>query len=52
MSKSESISFSAVDDNVLNDSLYVPYLYYALFSAVPVAFGSYLVSYIEVLSSA
>lgn len=39
---------SVVDYNVLNGDLYVPYLYYALLSAIPVAFGSILIAYIEV----
>lgn len=40
-----------VDENVLNGNLYVPYLYYALLSAIPVALGSILVTYIEVTTS-
>lgn len=42
------IHFPAVDDNVLYGDLYVPYLYYALVSAIPVAFGAILVAYVEV----
>lgn len=38
----------AVDYNVISGDLYVPYVYYALVSAIPVAIGSFLVAYIEV----
>lgn len=31
-----------------NGNLYVPYLYFALTNAILVAFGAYLVTYIEV----
>lgn len=34
-----------------NGYLYVPYLYFALTNAIPVAFGAYLVTYIEVNTS-
>lgn len=34
-----------------NGNLYVPYLYFAITNAIPVAFGAYLVTYIEVNSS-
>lgn len=40
-------SLLAVDTNVLTGDLYVPYLKYALVSAIPVAIGSFLVAYIE-----
>lgn len=40
---------AVVDHNVLNGNLYVPYLYYALTNAVPVAFGAFLVAYVEVI---
>lgn len=42
------VYYIAVDHNVLYGDLYVPYLYYALLSAIPVAFGSILIAYIEV----
>lgn len=40
----------AVDKNVLTGDLYVPYLKYAMVSAIPVAIGSFLVAYVEVNS--
>lgn len=46
------VCFTVVDVEVLagnsNGNLYVPYLYFALTNAIPVAFGAYLVAYIEV----
>lgn len=39
---------TAVDHNVLNGNLYVPYLFYVLTNIIPVAFGSILVAYVEV----
>lgn len=46
-SKVTCISISAVDKNVLSGDLYVPYLKYAMVSAIPVAIGSWMVAYIE-----
>lgn len=40
---------TAVDYNVLYGDLYVPYLYYAATNIIPVAIGSILVTYVEVL---
>lgn len=45
--KFHSFQFSAVDKNVLTGDLYVPYLKYAMVSAIPVAIGSWMVAYIE-----
>lgn len=42
------ILFAEVDLNILTGDLYVPYLYYALVSAIPVMIGSFLVAYVEV----
>lgn len=42
-----AFQFSAVDKNVLSGDLYVPYLKYALVSAIPVAIGAYMVAYVE-----
>lgn len=41
-------AFTAVDANVLNGDLFVPYIYYVLTNAIPVAFGAMLVTFIEV----
>lgn len=43
-----SIKFLAVDNNVMKGDLYIPFLYYALTNAIPVAIGSFLVAFIEV----
>lgn len=40
---------TAVDENVLNGDLFVPYLYYLLTNAVPVMIGAFLVTFIEVI---
>lgn len=40
--------FPAVDDNVLNGDLFIPYLYYALINAITVAVGAVLVTFVEV----